>query len=135
MAKGKVTVKSLRAGQTVYRVSGHAGSAHLSTLHITSRPYQYKKKSNALHGTFWVNYIHHYKSSFTGEETSTADSFSLRDAGIIKAWGTLNRTFYNLKAAERWKEYVNSLPKEEDDDFWSSSDWAEWETFDGTNQE
>lgn len=114
MAKGKVTIKTLRAGQTVYRVSGRGRNACISKLLIKSRPFKYKNKDSVLNGTWWVNYFKH----FTYFKGSTNDSFSLSDAGIYKGHGNYNRTFYTLKAAQRWLDYVKTLPEKDPDDYW-----------------
>lgn len=112
MAKGTVTVKSLRAGQTVYRVSGPSGM--ISKLIITSRPFVYKKKDSFLNGTVWVNCRKYFSSKFSG---SYIDDFSLTDAGISGSHrNSHNRTFYTYKAAKRWSDYVKSLPKKIDMD-------------------
>lgn len=111
MAKGTVTVKSLRAGQTVYRVSGPSGI--ISKLAITSRPFVYKKKASCLNGTIWVNCRKYFGGLFTSD--SYIDDFSLTDAGIGASHrNSNNRTFYTYKAAKRWSDYVKSLPKKND---------------------
>ncbi|UKM62750.1 hypothetical protein P19_0262 [Aeromonas phage P19] len=133
MAKGKVTAKSLRAGQTVYRVCGPTGS--ITKILITSRPFAYKKKDSVLNGTLWVNYRKWFKTSSykfgVVREVNDFfnDDFSLTDAGIDGSHpGGTNRTFYTYNAAKRWSEYVKSLPKkqewwEDDDDMWSPTDY------------
>ena len=117
MAKGTVTLKSLRSGQTVYRVSGSSGI--ISKLAITSRPFVYKKKDSCLNGTVWVNCRKYFSSKFGGLFTSDSyiDDFSLTDAGIGGSHrNSNNRTFYTYKAAKRWSDYVKSLPKKIDID-------------------
>ncbi|QAY01455.1 hypothetical protein ASwh1_396 [Aeromonas phage Aswh_1] len=116
MAKGKVTVKSLRAGQTVYRVCGFGPAAHIQKMTITSRPYVYKKKGSCLNGTLWVNYRRPHSEGYSriSGKNYYEDNFSLSDSGIhLPHMNSTNRTFYSYKAAVRWCEYVNTLPKKE----------------------
>lgn len=133
MAKGKVTVKSLKAGQTVYRVCGRGGSAFIETLVITSRPYRYKNKDSVLNGTLWVNSKKFWKYKFHNDTgLGHHDNFSLSDAGIepTKLIGSVNRTFYKLKAAQRWLAYAKSLPEDkswDDYDLCSPMDDVEWD--------
>lgn len=134
MAKGTVTLKSLRSGQTVYRVSGPTG--RIDKVMITSRPFAYKKKDSVLNGTLWVNFREWFKTNsykFGVERVMLNyfdDDFSLTDAGIGSSHrGGTNRTFYTYNAAKRWSEYVKSLPKkqewweDDDNDLWSPTDY------------
>ncbi|UYD59177.1 hypothetical protein HPMBJEAJ_00062 [Aeromonas phage avDM6] len=116
MAKGKVTTKSLRAGQTVYRVSGPSGN--IGKHIITSRPFAYKKKCSVLNGTMWVKYRKYFSGKVYGLSDYYEDDFSLTDAGIDGSHrNSNNRSFYSYKAAKRWSDYVKSLPKKIEDDF------------------
>lgn len=133
MAKGKVTVKSLRAGQTVYRVSGRGPCASISKLLITSRPYRYKNKDSVLNGTLWVDFRMFYDKDRMFKilrlPEYREDNFSLRDAGIVQD-NDLNRTFYTYKAAKRWCEYAQKQPEinwDDDYDMWSPMDSCEWD--------
>lgn len=133
MAKGTVTVKSLRAGQTVYRVRGTTGC--INKVMITSRPFAYKKKNSVLNGTIWVNYRKWFKTSSykfgVVREVSDFfnDDFSLTDAGIDGSHpNSSNRTFYTYKAAKRWSDYVKSLPKKQE--WWEDDDKDLWNPHD-----
>lgn len=128
MAKGTVTLKSLRSGQTVYRVSGTSGL--ISKCMITSHPFVYKKKDPVLNGTMWVNYKKYFSGKVQGLPDSYDDFFSMTDAGINGSHpNSNNRTFYTYNAAKRWSEHVKSLPKkqklweEDDNDLWSPTDY------------
>lgn len=106
MAKGTVTIKSLRSGQTVYRVCGVGKNAVVSKCFITSRPYKEKNKNSVLYGVMWVK----TKRYLPSLNCWIDDFFSLSDSGIYKPHtNSKNKTFYGYKAALRHYQYVKKL--------------------------
>lgn len=134
MAKGKVTAKSLRAGQTVYCVNALGSASFLKKHVITSRPFNRRSKLFGFVIGTKVNTV--VTNQFSTDLTELWErGFFLSDFNVSGVSGNplaKHKVFYTLKAAERYlnqciKYNVDVIHQGDDFDLWSPMDDIDWD--------
>lgn len=134
MAKGTVTAKSLRAGQTVYCVNALGSESSIKKHVITSRPY--KRRSIICGFVIGTKVNTVVMNPFSTDPMVMRErGFFLSDFNVSGVSGNplaKHKAFYTLKAAERYlnqciKYDINLVHQGDDFDLWSPMDDVEWD--------